>query len=1567
MGKPINKSGHAVLSGTSVQAGFGSCVRIICMLAIVLLLLPSGKVLAEGSWQLGMFEGPTHTQIMTETNTGTGTNVLYVDILSATEVINIHACGLANNHRIQVEIFDAFGSSLYAPASRTATAQNFSCSSDLNTTFDPAVTNPFQFTAPVPGTYEIRLSNLDHSYLNLVDVTVTSSTSDIIDPRANGGRLWSTNWDFNANGYGDDVATDADMYVVSDGGFSGTYYIWQLDLNNFAGFAYTLKANDLGVNSPNTAGDVVAGISVPRGGNSVSDLYPIYVAYPEKDFPRPTNQLIVSNFYFSDEEGVDGTISPGDTSGSQDYGFFHFTSNTTSSAVYEIVIDTGDGAGGGPDGIFGLGDIFLRGNAVFGENEVGWNGTDNNGVLIPVGSYSSQMTLRSGEFHFVSDDVETSGGAGNVGLKINEAVSTFSSIPTVNYWDDYTVLNGTEPNAFNVNGTYDADHNWGDFTATSFGDQTYIDTYAFGDSVSPEPIAVGIVESDEARPSISKAFTPDIVTVGTTSVMSFEITNNGITALTGINFTDALPTGLVLAEVPTPISISGTGCTGYTTSPTTTAGGSSYDIISGTLPGSGTCTIEIDVQSSAPGDYNNTTSGVGSLQAGVSPASNTATLTVVPAASGPPFVCDSTFYVDAGGATSTRLYTVNRDAGTYALEEFTGINYAPTSGYAFNALGFNPVDEYLYAIVTDSTLGNSVAGTLLRIDSEGAITDLAVAEPGPTLAYMPAVNTRFRGGAFDEAGLFYIITDAGGTSPLDERSQIMTVDVSSFPTLVVARATHGLDIQDVAVHENGTVYAYETGAGLVTIDPETGAVTNIGGSFAGEVGSLFFDSRNDLFMSVDDGTYYRVDLSTGATSFVANGTAATLHDGASCNYGVDFEKSVEFSQVEAGGTATYIFSLVNQTDGALSFDLSDSLTDGRTYVAGSLQNALGGSANTYADTGNFILTGVALPANSVEEIRIDVRFPGEFPLGTVYNQALLSNLPANLGTTMVSDLPGTAPYESPTPVTVIGRPLIGAAKAVAVAGSVVTLDFVLENPGASDLSDVALTDDLDAVFGAGNYIVSAAPAFIIDPGTLTLNAGFTGNGAQTNLLDSAGSNTLLMGATARIRIEVTVINEADLGNGPGVYSNQASAAADTSLGTRIGDLSDDGPTPDTDGDGDPTEDIASGGDSDENDPSVFTISFSDALSGVVFIDNGSGGATPHDALPTGGEQGYGSITVQALDPLNGNAVVASTQTAPDGSYTLEVPPSLPVTISMVPPSGYLLIAESVGDSGASNANITDGQLSFTPAAATDYSGLNFGLVKQPTLQPDQVASTTPGSAVVLSHVFRAESSGNVTFAFADIINDPATDGWTRTLYLDSDCDGQQGSGDSPLSGTSSVSADGVSLICLLVKVSAPANAPPGALATHALVATTVFSDPAATGHGVTSTQRVNDSVRVAGTASGKLVLRKVVVNVTQGSPESTLGGNALPGDVLRYVIRFENTGVGSITDLRINDGMPAFSFLDSTIVCPGSLPVTLTSCTLALPAAVDNQNGYVGNIQWAFDGALAPGASGEVQYDTVVE
>ena len=161
----------------------------------------------------------------------------------------------------------------------------------------------------------------------------------------------------------------------------------------------------------------------------------------------------------------------------------------------------------------------------------------------------------------------------------------------------------------------------------------------------------------------------------------------------------------------------------------------------------------------------------------------------------------------------------------------------------------------------------------------------------------------------------------------------------------------------------------------------------------------------------------------------------------------------------------------------------------------------------------------------------------------------------------------------------IETPVIGAAKNATLNGTEVTLDFYLENLGNVILSNLMLPDDLDAVFGAGNYIITSPPSFQDDPGTINLEAGF--DGSSTTALIAAGS-TLAVGATAQIRVVLDVTNITDQGMGLGVYENQVIATGEGPGGGMTSDPSDNGTEPDPDGNGDP-------GDPDEDDPTPIIL------------------------------------------------------------------------------------------------------------------------------------------------------------------------------------------------------------------------------------------------------------------------------------------------------------------------------------------------------------------------------------------
>jgi uncharacterized repeat protein (TIGR01451 family) len=118
-------------------------------------------------------------------------------------------------------------------------------------------------------------------------------------------------------------------------------------------------------------------------------------------------------------------------------------------------------------------------------------------------------------------------------------------------------------------------------------------------------------------PTFSKAFGASSITVGSTTSLTFTITNpNGSTALTGLAFSDVLPAGL---SVATPNGLTGS-CGGGTI--TAVAGSGSITLSGATIAANTQCTFSVNVVATTAGAKSNTTSPITSTNGGTgNPAS----------------------------------------------------------------------------------------------------------------------------------------------------------------------------------------------------------------------------------------------------------------------------------------------------------------------------------------------------------------------------------------------------------------------------------------------------------------------------------------------------------------------------------------------------------------------------------------------------------------------------------------------------------------------------------------------------------------------------------------------------------------------------------------------------------------------------------------------------------------------------------------------------------------------------------------------------------------------------------
>lgn len=150
-------------------------------------------------------------------------------------------------------------------------------------------------------------------------------------------------------------------------------------------------------------------------------------------------------------------------------------------------------------------------------------------------------------------------------------------------------------------------------------------------------------------------------------------------------------------------------------------------------------------------------------------------------------------------------------------------------------------------------------------------------------------------------------------------------------------------------------------------------------------------------------------------------------------------------------------------------------------------------------------------------------------------------------------------------------PRIGAAKQMTPLASnlpaTILIEYSLENFGDEAIVDLAIIDDLSAVFGVAGLdwtfsLISSTPASLANP-------SFDGS-TDTQLINQAPSQSLAPAAVASVSVEIELLTIAGA-DGAGDFCNQITVTGLDSLGASYQDLSAAGTDADANGDGDPDE------------------------------------------------------------------------------------------------------------------------------------------------------------------------------------------------------------------------------------------------------------------------------------------------------------------------------------------------------------------------------------------------------------
>ncbi len=123
-------------------------------------------------------------------------------------------------------------------------------------------------------------------------------------------------------------------------------------------------------------------------------------------------------------------------------------------------------------------------------------------------------------------------------------------------------------------------------------------------------------------PTISKAFGAASIPLNASTSLTFNITNSNTISLSGLAFSDALPSGLIVA---TPNNGLSNTCGGTSV---VLPGSGTISLTSGTVAASSSCSISVNVTGTTTGVKNNITGVVSATESGPGTTSNTASLTV---------------------------------------------------------------------------------------------------------------------------------------------------------------------------------------------------------------------------------------------------------------------------------------------------------------------------------------------------------------------------------------------------------------------------------------------------------------------------------------------------------------------------------------------------------------------------------------------------------------------------------------------------------------------------------------------------------------------------------------------------------------------------------------------------------------------------------------------------------------------------------------------------------------------------------------------------------------------------
>lgn len=385
------------------------------------------------------------------------------------------------------------------------------------------------------------------------------------------------------------------------------------------------------------------------------------------------------------------------------------------------------------------------------------------------------------------------------------------------------------------------------------------------------------------------------------------------------------------------------------------------------------------------------------------------------------FKCDGRLMLGTNRQSSTEIYTIS--FGSFFVISYSPIAFYPDIGC--NALGFNPKDNYIYAVRENTN-------TIVRLRSDGSFE---------TVGQVPAVNQFevYAGdctpdgrylcydNALDQMLVFSVVNGFALENRLNLFWDPSSVNSGPFTTRIddfvidpnnptVAYTYHGKSSFDPDLLPS-TTSGYLLQINLDFSDPNVGMVTPIArvtpNLNIARLGSLFFTEYGRLYgygtenagMNPSENRLFSINpLTAEATLSGSGGPSAPATDGCSCPYSLTVDYSVSPLVVTCTDSeVTYRLTITNRSFEALpAVTLTDTVPEGMVIEA--IDGDFTGNIDPTTGVGTRFLTinGLQVPPRGTVEMRITARV-FDVPVENTSSQVYLRNLPSLFDGMRISD------------------------------------------------------------------------------------------------------------------------------------------------------------------------------------------------------------------------------------------------------------------------------------------------------------------------------------------------------------------------------------------------------------------------------------------------------------------------------------------------------------------------------------------------------------------------------------